>query len=207
MSTRPSLPPESVGPSPEEGDRPARPCVRCSLLVPRDYPRDPVILDGVLSPFDAVRHLEALTEIVHGKLSSKHGACLAIASAWLQRVRAVQKTVRVAGVDRGIYEGWVRLLREARQRLEGELQRREQTSEAADRAHVRRAVRQAMNAVGWEDFGLDVDAEGRNVQIFYPLSERPQRESSVDQFRNLLSESLGERAAGQLDIRYRTVGR
>jgi len=188
-------------------DVPARPCVRCSLLVPRDFPRDPVVLDGVLSPFDAVRHLEALTEIVHGKLATKHTACLLVAAGWLQRVKGVQKTVRVAGVDRGIYEGWVRLLREARERLEKEREKRDQAADSADRTHVKRAVRQAMNAVGWEDFGVDVDTEGKAVQIFYPVSERPQREAGAEQFRSLLQESLGERNADKLDIRYKTVGR
>jgi hypothetical protein len=178
------------------------------MLVPRDFPRDSVIVDASLSPFDAIRHLDALTEIVYGKLSLRHASCLSIALDWVRRVRAVQKTIRVAGVDRGVYEGWVRLLKESHSRLDKELQRREKSDAMPrDRQMVKRAVRSAMNAVGWDDFGIDLDADAQKVYIFYPTGEKPLRESGLEGFRGRLAELLGESVAEGLEIRFRTVGR
>ncbi len=175
------------------------------MVVPQGHPRDPVLIDLALTPFTVVRHLEPLTELSYGKLAGKHLECLQAAAKWVGQVRAVQRTLRVAGVDRGLYEGWVRLLRLARDRIERELQRRANPPPAPDREAVRRALRQAMNLAGWDDFGLAVDPEGLHVQILFPATEQALRDAGEAGFRVHLADLLGDEITAQLDIRIRSV--
>ena len=152
---------------------------------------DPVSRQHSLVPVDAARHILAFTQILHGvDLSKCHKRCLKQSERWLGDIRRNIRSIRMTGIDRGLLEVWTRLLIEAHEKIQAELLERPHRAMVPG-AEVRRVIRRAMDAVGWEDFGLETNARGDRAVITFPERHRKKRQDRRPEFEARLCRQLG----------------
>jgi hypothetical protein len=180
-------------------------CRECAVLVPDDWPNDSVLDSRSLTPVDAARHLLVFTWILHGTvLSKRHVQCLLASRDWLNRIRTSARKVRIVGVERELFDLWLRFRSEAQAAVEQELDER-QRRPAVELRDVRRALRAAMNSVGWDDFGFDIEPGSLRIRIAYPESQARARKARQTEFMRALTDRLGGDVVRALAIGFRKM--
>ena len=154
---------------------------------------------------DAARHILVFTRILYGvQLDKLHDECIVDCINWLRRLRATSRQLRVLGVPRGMFDLWTEQLHSAREALQLELQARPDVS-VPSTPEIRRALRTAMEAVGWEDFGVSIDPDRRRVRILYTADQEEARVRRRSAFAGKLRELLGADVFELLEIRFRQI--
>jgi len=180
-------------------------CGHCAAIFPTDWPRERVIEARTLGPVDAARHVLVFTRILYGvRLDKLHDECMVDCINWLRSLRTASRTLRVLGVPRNLFDVWTEQLHAAREALQAELRVRPDRPTPAP-AELRRALRTAMDAVGWEDFGVTVDPDVRRVRILYTPDLEEKRVRRRGAFAARLRELLGADVFDLLEIRFRQL--
>ena len=180
-------------------------CSHCAAIFPSDWPRDRVIESRTLNPVDAARHVLVFTRILYGvKLEKLHDECIVDSVNWLRQLRTTARQLRVVGVPHNLFELWMEQLHSSKEHLQEELRQRPEVRPPAP-AEVRRAVRTAMDAIGWEDFGVSVDPDGRRIRILYAADQEEDRVRRRGAFAAKLRELLGAELFDRLEIRFRQL--
>lgn len=180
-------------------------CGHCAVIFPPEWPRDRVLESGILNAVDAARHVLVFTRILYGvPLDKLHDECIVDSINWLRAVRSASRTLRVVGVPRALFDLWTEQLHTARELLQSELRDRPEVRlpEAVD---IRRALRTAMDAVGWEDFGISIDPDRHRVRILYTGNHEEQRVLRRAAFASKLRALLGNDVYDLLEIRFRQI--
>jgi hypothetical protein len=180
-------------------------CGHCAAIFPSEWPRDRVLEAGSLNPVDCARHVLVFTRILYGvRLDKLHDECIVDSINWLRALRAASRTLRVLGVPRALFDLWTEQLHTARERLQMELRERPEIRVPGS-ADMRRALRTAMDAVGWEDFGISIDPDRRRIRILYTASQEETRVLRRGVFATKLRELLGNDIYDLLEIRFRQL--
>lgn len=180
-------------------------CGHCAAIFPPEWPRDRVLEIGSLNPVDAARHVLVFTRILYGvRLDMLHDECIVDSINWLRALRAASRTVRVLGVPRALFDLWTEQLHAAREKLQAELRDRPEIRVPGS-GDMRRALRTAMDSVGWEDFGVSLDPDRRRIRILYTPEQEEKRVMKRSMFATRLRELLGNDVYDLLEIRFRQL--
>ena len=180
-------------------------CGHCAAIFPSDWPRDRVIESKTLNPVDAARHVLVFTRILYGvRLDKLHDECIVDCINWLRSLRTTSRQLRVIGVPHNLFDLWMEQLNTSKERLQEELRQRPEIAPPPS-SEVRRAIRTAMDAVGWEDFGVSVDPDGRRIRILYTPDQEEQRVRRRGIFAAKLREILGADIFELMEIRFRQL--
>lgn len=180
-------------------------CSNCAAIFPNDWPRDRVVASKTLSAVDAARQVLVFTRILHGiRLDKLHDECIVDSINWLRSLRAASRTLKVVGVPHKLLDVWMEMLHGAQEALQFELRERPHVMAPAPN-DIRRALRTAMSSVGWDDFGVSIDPDGRRIRILYAAEQEEARLRRRAAFAAKLREQLGEDAFERLEVRFRQL--
>ena len=180
-------------------------CSNCAAIFPNDWPHDRVVATKTLTAMDAARQVLVFTRILHGvRLDKLHDECIVDSINWLRSLRGASRTLRVIGVPTKLLDVWMEMLHGAQEALQYELRERPHALVSAP-TEIRRALRTAMVAVGWDDFGVSIDPDGRRIRILYAAEQEEARVRRRAAFAAKLREQLGEDAFELLDVRFRQL--
>lgn len=180
-------------------------CMHCAAIFPNEWPRDRVLDSGTLTPVNAARLVLVFTRILYGtRLDELHDECLVDCINWLRRLRAASRTLRVISVERPLFDLYTSQLHAAREAIQRELRERPE-SEEPDPGEIRRGVRSAMDAVGWETFGLSIDPGANRVRIIFTADQDADRVRKLSAFQRELRDILGAETSDQLEIRFQLL--
>ena len=180
-------------------------CLHCAGIFPNVWPQDRVLDSGTLTPVNAARLVLVFTRIRYGaRLEELHDECLVNCLDWLRRLRTASRTLRVVSVERPLFELYSNQLHAARETIQRELRERAESS-APDPQDIEHALRNAMDAVGWESFGLTVDHSGQRALIVYPADQEMNRVRRLGVFQWVLRDTLGAETADKLELGFQTL--
>ena len=180
-------------------------CLHCAALFPNEWPRDRVLESCTLTPVNAARLVLVFTRIRYGaRLDELHDECLVDCVNWLRRLRVASRTLRVISVERPLFDLYSSQLDAARETVQRELRERAE-SVSIDPDDIRDAVRTAMDAVGWETLGLNVDHAGERALILFSADQDVDRVRKLNAFKRELRDVLGAQTADKLEIRFQLV--
>lgn len=180
-------------------------CMNCAAIFPNEWPRDRVLDSGTLTPVNAARLILVFTRIRYGtRLGEFHDECLVDCLNWLRKLRAASRTLRIISVERDLFDLYTSQLHAAREAIQRELRERADST-AADPEEIRRGVREAMDATGWETLDVAVDPTGTKVRILFTADQDADRVRRINVFERELREKLGAETADHLDIRFQLV--
>lgn len=179
--------------------------MHCAAIFPNEWPRDRVLDSGTLTPVNAARLLLVFTRIRYGtRLDEIHDECLVDCINWLRKLRVASRTLRLISVERPLFDLYTSQLHEAREAIQRELRERAE-SEATDPGDIRKGVRAAMDAAGWETFDVSIDPTGTKVRILFTADQDVDRVHRMNVFQRELKEVLGAKTAERLEIRFQLV--
>lgn len=179
--------------------------MNCAAIFPNEWPRDRVLDSGTLTPVNAARLLLVFTRIRYGtRLDEKHDECLVDCVNWLRKLREASRTLRVISVERELFDLYTSQLHAAREAVQRELRERADSA-GTNPEDIRKGVRAAMDATGWETLDVSVDPTGNRVRILFTADQDADRVRRINLFERELREKLGVETASRLEIRFQLV--